>query len=132
MEDYGQMVGGGFQPSKPTFDEMMERIQMTGDINSEPPQKSKSQQEQEDLARCYAQFAATPGGQKILEDLMNKTLRSSMAPQGDQTIEAYALSARGHQARCDLMATILAQIEKGRNLPSSAATKKKSSKKKSK
>ncbi len=125
----GEFIGGGFRPNEPSLDAMLQSIKRSTE-EGEAPKPSESQKKREDLDRCYAQFASSPGGKQILEDLLNVTMRSThRKADGFESIEACALAAEYHQGKCDLMSTILARIVRGQNLPAPSAAKKKSKKK---
>lgn len=128
---FGELMGGAFRANEPTLDGMLQAIARNTDGGSAVAEPSEAQKKRDDLDRCYAQFAASNAGKRILDDLLDITLRSSLTPKGDLSIEAFAISAAQWQSKNDLIATILARIVRGQSLPAPGAKAKKSSKKKS-
>lgn len=127
----------GFQPAVPAISDFMSMItngnqEQHGwdEINGGPAGerlKPKQTSPEEDLYRCYVQTFASPAGQKVLEDILNMTLRRSSYLNNDSgglSLEqqtAYGLERKGQNG---LAVAILAKIVSGQNLPAPAAKKK--------
>lgn len=128
----GQITGDGFLPQHPSLDDMLKRIGIGGEkggwsalanapIGDDDTRKGAN----DDLKRCYAQIAATPGGLKVLEDLLNQSIRRSCShPDPRASIEQEALYGRERKGQNGLMCYILRMIHDGQKLPNTASAKK--------
>ena len=63
----------------------------------------------EDLPRCYAQIAALPAGERVIEDLVKQAYGVEVPPaSGNEALQR-------QEGRRNLVSHILRQIEKGRH-----------------
>lgn len=125
MFETGNNTKDGFLPAHPSFEGLMKRAGMNAGeggwdaLNAGPPsiEKTPAQKELEDIQKCYAQFAATPGGQRILEDLLNRSLRRGCShPDANAGIEQEALFSRERRGENGFMCYILMQIKAGQSI----------------
>lgn len=131
MTNYGSTVaGGGFLPSAPDAEDVLANILKGGEgyssIFKTPAAVALSDQQQkaQDLKKSYAQFAATPLGRIIIEDLLDQTLRRGTShPDKNASIEQEALYSRERNGQNAMIIYILSMIEAGRNVPSQTAKK---------
>lgn len=134
MKNYGSNIPGvGFLPNVPGAEDVLAGIlQGTGEGYSSMFQSpaalalSDTQKKAQELKRSYAQFAASPAGEKILEDLLDQSLRRGVKhPDTGAGIEQEALYGRERHGQNAMIIYILSMIEAGRNLKSEKSTKKK-------
>jgi hypothetical protein len=125
----GQNTDAGFLPAHPAMDDIMKRIGGPGweALNKTPAgadMETARAKAKQDLLRSYAQLAAHPGGAKVLEDILDQTLRRSpYKPGSTLTLEqqtAYGLERMGQNG---LATYILKMIHDGQNLPPAGSKK---------
>jgi hypothetical protein len=78
----------------------------------------------EELRRCYAQVYGTDAGRRVIEDLLNQTLRRSpYSTDPAFSLDQQAAFGLVRQGQTTLMVHILAMIADGQALPNTAAKK---------
>lgn len=79
-----------------------------------------------DLLKAYVATFSPPAGQRVLEDLMNNSLRTSMRPPGGfKTIEETALHTAQRDGQNGMIVHIMNMIVSGQELGDAAPKKKK-------
>ena len=123
--DIGRNMGDGFLPGNPTVEGILSRISTSGELPDAPP--TQSQKEREALLEAYVWLNNSEKGRRILNDLLDKSLRLGVISAGTpQTIEAVALAAAKRQGRCDIVCGILSSIRAGLDMKAKKAKAKKS------
>ena len=132
MSHLGQNTHAGFLPSSPTGDELLSMIgnKIGGwdEVNQSPAGVSTGQSKNEDLIKCYAQVYATPAGKKMIEDLLDQSIRRSPYPKNDNgelTLEQMATYGIERKGQNGLAIYMLSRIVQGQNLKPQTAKKKK-------
>lgn len=143
MGNFGEMMMGGFLPTVPDFDDFMSSLSKKDDKKAgwaglsmtaagEAMQSSRISAS-DDLKRCYVQLAETPAGRKVIQDLLNFTLRRTCShPDPTVGIEQEAMFARERRGQNSVVVYMLSMIEAGRKLPDPASEKSEKSKRKTK
>ncbi|PZQ48888.1 MAG: hypothetical protein DI551_00730 [Micavibrio aeruginosavorus] len=135
MSDLGISLGDAFLPKVPSADDLLKAIAAgrggwDGLLPSdEGAQKSELQKQTEDLKRCYVQLFSSPAGKKVLEDLLDRTLRRSCSLANPASIAQEAMHSRYRRGENNNVVYILSMIVAGQNLPDPNSAKGKKSRK---
>lgn len=137
MSDLGKQTENGFLPNVPNIQDVMKKLGMGGGwdgVNEAGPATQEiadaRKKVKEDLLSCYVKTFATPAGQRVLEDLLDQSLRRGMKPPGGfKSIEETALYTAERTGQNGFMAYVCSMIVKGKSLPDPAVKKKNSKKK---
>lgn len=132
MSNLGHMTDQGFLPGAPEVGDIFKALQTPGGVrdllksgagsNLQEAVETKQQQLKRDYARVYAD----PCGRRVIEDLMDQTLRRSFKPvQGFDTIEKTALYVAERTGQNGVVTYVLAMICQGQKAPDPAAQKSK-------
>jgi hypothetical protein len=120
------MTPQGFLPDAPNVQDILSRLGIGAATEAAQPVEEARATADDDLKRCYAQFAATPAGERILEDLLNQSLRRSCSHANpDAGIEQEALYSRERKGQNGMVVYIVRMIHDGMNLPAPGSRKKK-------
>lgn len=121
-------------PGVPSLDDALARVglkaygSMVGDTEYEGAMQPVSG-DRADLLNCYTQIFSTPAGERVLEDLLDKTLRRAVyAPKG-QTLEQITIDRVFRDGQSNVVCHILKSIVDARAMnakPSRGKSKKKS------
>ncbi|MBE2191873.1 MAG: hypothetical protein IAE63_06810 [Alphaproteobacteria bacterium] len=131
----GNNTPQGFLPALPSVNDILSRLS-AGDqgwsglaAQSQPDNLSNSEKEQ--LLKDYILTFSTEHGARVLEDLLNMTLRTApLAPEALDSFEKGSLYMAEKKGQNGIVVAILKRIVDGRNLPSPAQKKAKKSAKK--
>lgn len=135
MENFGRTTEGGFLPSHPDVEGLLKQAGLLGqgwsglDGEDNPAGhelQAARRSAKSDLLKNYVKTFSTPAGRKVLEDLLDQTLRReavklSGAPTMEQCM-VYALQRSGQNA---LAVYILKMIQEGQDLDESPKKAKK-------
>lgn len=129
----GKQQGGGFMANSPTPEDIFKAIGLEvggwDGINSGPAGQGMEDQKRaanDDLKKCFAQVYASPAGKKVVEAMLDQTLRRSpylndpQATLDQQT--AYGLERKGQNG---LATWFLSMIHAGQNIKPAASKGKK-------
>lgn len=133
----GSMQNGQFMPNSPTPEDILKALSGGGEgwdgINANPAGQSLNDGKltaDQELQKCFAQVYATPAGKRVIEAMMDQTVRRSPYLNNDPdsglsfTLEqqtAYGLERKGQNG---LMIWVLHMIHKGQNVKAAAKSKK--------
>jgi|GEM_PF-7106649 len=113
---YGNNTANGFRPSHPDIQNLMQSIQ-TGEGGWSGFDKGQGSLPikdfagvNDDLTKSYKNTFGTDAGQRVLEDLLNQTLRISTAPAIGSSVEQVAMHAQRRQGQNDLACYILKML----------------------
>jgi hypothetical protein len=126
--NYGKMTPSGFQSGQPDVEGLLKDMGLTRDqgengTGTASALTQERKQAQEDLLKNYVKTFNTPAGKKVLENLLDLTLRRGLVlPAGG--IEETAMYARERAAVNALMVHILGMIQIGSELPAPEKKKK--------
>lgn len=127
----GKQTPGGFIPGAPTpqqiFDDILGKDSGWQNLlagKAAAPLANAKNSEREDLEICYAKVYADPAGRRVIEDLMDQSLRRSYKPTGGfKTIEETALYAAERTGQDGFMLYVLSLIMKGQTVGDRAKKK---------
>lgn len=119
MSTYGTPTPNGFLPNIPSVDDMLARNNLleNGWKSFEQTAKNTSQHQtdQDELMGCYVQTFGTDAGRRVLEDMLNKTLRRSpRPPEGFKSIEQVALHTAMRDGQNSVVVDVLLMMTKGK------------------
>lgn len=136
QNDLGDRIAGGngnqmFRPNIPSLEDFFggQGLPNWSDLSSNPAGKHLNEAREHahaDLLRAYVQTFQTAAGKKVLEDLMNNSLRTSMRPAGGfKTIEETALHTAQRDGQNGMVVHIMNMIVSGQELGDAVPKKKK-------
>lgn len=132
----GRVTPHGFVPADPSVESILARVGMiTGNPtlngkDSYPDAVPEISNERKDLIEAYVQVFATPAGQKVLEDLLDQTLRRAVFATGSgKSIEEVTLNRVFRDGQSNIVCHVLRTIADGQKL--AAGSKRKSGNKRS-
>jgi hypothetical protein len=116
----------GNVPQIPSVEDLMTGLGVHGwaksGLGAEGQEPVRNDTTKDDLKRNYAAVFGSPAGQKVLEDLMDITLRRSFDPPVPApTIEQTALHTRFRSGQNSIAVHIIAMLQQGRVLPAPGA-----------
>lgn len=125
--DVGKFTGGGFLPKSPELDELLEKVggqgwdglmKKSADPAAGQALVKAATGSNEDIARDFAAMYADSRGRRILEFLLDNTLRCGMShPDPMAGIEQEALWIRERKGQNAIVIMMLSMIQRGLNLP---------------
>lgn len=133
MQNVGRNTNAGFLPASPSADDIFKMIgQKTGgwdELNNSPAGqalKKEGSNPADDLAECFAKVYATPAGERMIDAILDQTLRRSPYLHSDKgaTLEqqtAYGLERKGQNG---IAIWILSEILKGQSVKKPAGKRK--------
>jgi hypothetical protein len=132
MPEYGQNTGQGFLPNEPSIESLLKKAGLgegwdglNNDSDNEATQHLQENQRsaQDDLMQCYAQVFNSPAGQRVLEDLLNQTLRrEAVKLHGAPTMEQCMVYALQRSGQNSIVVYMLQLIQSGQHIGRSEAS----------
>lgn len=137
-DELGKKEGNGFLPNAPKVEDIIKNINTFfndrggwDDINAVAPKAEFSKPaEKVDLLKCFVHVYRDPAGGRVIDALLDYTLRRSMCIPTDidrgvtPTLEQQTAYVLRRQGQNDVAAWLLAQIHEGLNMREPAADKK--------
>ncbi len=133
----GKMTPQGFMPAEPSIEALLDKMglgkggwdQMNGSAAGKPVEEARISAT-EDLKRNYVQFFNSPAGRKVLEDIVEQTLRRapgiSLTSGQAATLEMQTAFMLERMGQNGIVTYILKMIHDGAKLPAPGSRKRKS------
>lgn len=131
MENLGKKMPDGFLPSAPGIEDILENLRKGGEgwagLMDKPTDAGKhltSASQHEDILRDFALMYAHPAGRRIVEYILDQTLRRGCShPDPAVGIEQEAMYARERRGQNSIAVMMLKMIHDGMNLPAPGSVK---------
>ena len=117
----GKNTESGFMPGVPSLADIERRIGLSTSPSPDGSSSydndlSQAQTPRAEVLQCYVQVFSTPAGQRVLDDLLDQTLRRAVFSPGGNGVEQVTLNRVFRDGQNNLACHILKSLVDGKRL----------------